>query len=270
MSIRNIIDDLNREIEQEKKLYRLIENRRKELAAGSLEVSKKKYEKYYIQRVRISGTTKNISLDPSNDMHRSVIMELMEKKTVVHGAPILRKNIEAMEKCVAVLSPYHPTSFQYGELLGEQYYLDDDVCIKEWEKKLDNQNSAYLEYKIFDTKKGDYVRSKSEAIIADTLFDYGIKYKYEPRIIVDGKVRYPDFEVLHPVTYELNWWEHLGRLDDPVYVWNNLEKITTVYGRNGIVLGKNLILTYETSDKPLTRSAVIERLKNQGLIQAGN
>ena len=51
------------------------------------------------------------------------------------------------------------------------------------------------------------------------------------------------------------YWEHLGLLDDPEYIARNLEKIDC-YEENGIFLGDNLIITRETSEKPLNMKQV--------------
>ncbi len=41
------------------------------------------------------------------------------------------------------------------------------------------------------------VRSKSEAFIADTLYEFGIPYRYEYLVrMVNGELRYPDFTLL--------------------------------------------------------------------------
>ena len=83
-----------------------------------------------------------------------------------------------------------------------------------------------------------------------------------------GVYRYaedPDFEILHPKTRRIIWWEHLGKLADPGYVFENLDRIV-VFGRNGIVVGDNLILTWETKEMPLTHGMVDQRLREFGLI----
>ena len=46
-----------------------------------------------------------------------------------------------------------------------------------------DQNTIAPENKKYLTEQGEYVRSKSEKIIADMLFKYGIPYRYEPRIV---------------------------------------------------------------------------------------
>lgn len=189
----------------------------------------------------------------------------MEKKTIVHGAPILTKNIRAMERCLADLRPYHPSDQQFGELLGPEYYLDDQLSIRDWKRKPDCMNPAFPEHRIHETKSGKHVRSKSEVLIADMLYDSGIDFKYEPQLMIGGKLYYPDFEILHPTLEILIWWEHLGLLDDPNYVFKSMEK-TESLARGGIVQGKNLIITKEMPGVPLTRGAIEEAMRYYRLI----
>lgn len=51
-------------------------------------------------------------------------------------------------------------------------------------------------------------------------------------------------------------YEHLGRMDDANYVENNMYKLN-LYEKNGYLIGKNLIITRETSKEPLN-TAIVE------------
>lgn len=51
------------------------------------------------------------------------------------------------------------------------------------------------------------------------------------------------------------FWEHLGMMDLPEYAADAVEKIS-IYGMHGIILGKNFIITAETSKKPLDERLV--------------
>jgi len=97
------------------------------------------------------------------------------------------------------------------------------------------------------TKKGERVRSKTEKIIADLLYDYGIEYKYECPIFINGKVYYPDFTFLCPYTLKEIYWEHHGLMDDAKYCNKTIRKLIN-YEKNGIIRGENLIVTYESED----------------------
>jgi ATP-dependent DNA helicase RecQ len=71
--------------------------------------------------------------------------------------------------------------------------------------------------KIYSTSKGDKVRSKSEVIIANLLFQHGIKYEYElPLEFGNGETIKPDFTIFLSDTKKI-YWEHLGMLGTETY-----------------------------------------------------
>lgn len=267
MSKNPVVQTIETELTREKKMLHFFEQRKKQVAPGSLTLNKQQYSNYCYQKTYVDGKRHQIFLDRDRDEDIEIIKELMEKKTLVHATPILRKNVEALEQCLTKFRPYSPLDYEYGELLGKSYYLDGDVCYKEWKKKEDCKNPFHKENCIHETKSGKKVRSKSEVLIADTLFDLKIEFKYEPELVVDGKIIYPDFEFFHPKEKKLIWWDHLGKLDDPGYAFPNINRIA-VLGKNGIRLGENLIITTETKEKPLTHREVDRELKYFGLLES--
>lgn len=111
------------------------------------------------------------------------------------------------------------------------------------------------------TEKGERVLSKSEKIIADKLNMLGIPYRYEyPLQITNGIIFHPDFTLLHPKTRKVWIWEHMGKMDDPDYVEKAIRKIE-IYAQQGYFPGINLILTHESSKRPLNMRIVIAMLK---------
>jgi len=105
------------------------------------------------------------------------------------------------------------------------------------------------------------VRSKSEATIADILHDMGVSFKYEEKHMhKNGKISYPDFKIIHPVTGELIIYEHFGRMDDPGYVNRNLWKIDDLV-EDGFVLNETLLFSFETKLHPLSPLYVKRKLE---------
>ncbi|MDO5445021.1 MAG: hypothetical protein Q4F31_05300 [Eubacteriales bacterium] len=102
----------------------------------------------------------------------------------------------------------------------------------------------------FFTSKGERVRSKSECLIADTLSQMGIPYRYECPVSLDGTVLHPDFTVLNVRTKEEFYWEHMGMMDSPEYVSAALRRIRK-YEYCGLFPGRKLIVTQETRELPL-------------------
>ena len=260
MSIEDIIKEMDKEITHEEHVLRYMTKRLTTMPPGALGVSNLSGNEYYYQRISNGGKKDAIYLDPEVKLHRDAILDLMEKKVITHGFPVLRDNLKLLKKCRDGLKPYHPSNYKYGDLLSDVYYLDDDVCVRDWRKKPDGQNDYFREGLIHKTKSGKMVRSKSEVLLADSLYDAKLEFKYEVGLRLIDRMVYPDFEILHPKTHKLIWWEHLGMVDDETYVTDNLERMIA-YGKAGIVPGKNLIITYETKKKPLTHEKVNQRLR---------
>ena len=74
-------------------------------------------------------------------------------------------------------------------------------------------------------RKGHWVRSKSELIIANLLFDRRIPYEYDSRLYAEDKSSYknPDFTI--ECNGETWYWEHWGMMDDPEYRMDRARKI---------------------------------------------
>lgn len=82
----------------------------------------------------------------------------------------------------------------------------------------------YEEYKVIATLEDFFVRSKSEALIANALHTSGLDFSYEkPLFALDGTMYLPDFTV----TFQGDdyYWEHWGLLDKERYAAHTAEKL---------------------------------------------
>ena len=137
--------------------------------------------------------------------------------------------------------------------------------VREWQAEVYQGKSFEEENPVIYTEKGERVRSKSEKILADYLYRHGIPYKYERPLYLEGfGIVYPDFTILARKTGEEIYWEHNGKMDDPVYARSAVKKIET-YEKNNIFPGEKLILTYET-DRTVLHTKTIERLAKKYLL----
>ena len=113
-----------------------------------------------------------------------------------------------------------------------------------------------VDYAELVTQNGEHVRSKSELTIANMLKRNGLVYRYEcPLILKGNKKVYPDFMILNKRTREIIIWEHRGMMDDIRYARDAVIKIKE-YEKNNYVLGRNLIITEETSTSPLSTTEI--------------
>ena len=99
----------------------------------------------------------------------------------------------------------------------------------------------FVEGLIHKTLSGIIVRSKSEVIIANELFNEGIKFEYEKLIEENGHRCIPDF-TFEDASGDIIIWEHLGLLNNPSYR-KSWEKKLEFYNSIGFEEGKNLFTT---------------------------
>jgi ATP-dependent DNA helicase RecQ len=120
-----------------------------------------------------------------DELLEEIKMDVAEKKAY---------RTSLFDEFVALLEGYTNT-FEFHQRIGEYLGID------KFSRKC-----------IHKTLSGDFVRSKSEVIIANILYQSGIPFTYEaPLIALDGSRRSPDFTVeWDGKTY---YWEHLGMLD---------------------------------------------------------
>ena len=113
----------------------------------------------------------------------------------------------------------------------------------------------------YETEAGEYVRSKSEKIIADTFKKMNIPYIYEPKIILDrNKTVFPDFACLNVRKRKTIFWEHLGLTDLPDYAVKNFAKLD-IYEKNGYFIGDDIIISTETQEHPLDISTIKRKIE---------
>ena len=181
-----------------------------------------------------------------------------------------RNLLPLLEKEIKYLKLIHKTETQIEEIYNKTYegkrilFEPDIVPINTIIEQFENEAYEGLGFDEDDktdyiTNRGERVRSKSEKIIADELDRLGIPYKYEKPLLlnVDGKTKnfYPDFTVLNVSSGEIKYVEHLGMMDHPNYYKNALAKLD-VYERNGLLVGRDIILFHESSYRPLSTRTV--------------
>ncbi len=147
------------------------------------------------------------------------------------------------------------------KLMVKPYIQTTKMVAEEWQKQPFEASSYEPKEKIYRTKRGEMVRTKSEEILADLLFDLGIPYRYEQLLYLKGGVmKAPDFTLFDAETRKIFYWEHFGLLEDRSYLIRNLKKVDT-YRLNGIYTGKNLIITHEATGVPLDIPGIRNMLK---------
>lgn len=154
---------------------------------------------------------------------------------------IIEKNMDALEEFLPKYIELDPKGV--SDCLAETYKL---VPGEEAEvsRGFAPHSAAAVDYK-----------SKSEQIIAFVLESNGFEFQYECEIVANGIVYKPDFTILAPGTNETVYFEHFG-IPDRIGYYEDMVRKLIDYWHEGIRIGKNLIVTFETEKEPLTAAQV--------------
>ncbi len=125
-----------------------------------------------------------------------------------------------------------------------------------WKKKTDN---------VYETPRGEKVRSKSEWIIASMLDKAGVPYRYEEAVPLNeyfGVFLHPDFTVLNKRTRKVYYWEHFGAMNNNDYIENNFMPKMREYYNFGFLPGDKLLVTFESGGHPIDTTDVKRIIEN--------
>ena len=280
----------------------LIEKRLSELQK-LLTKKMKSYEKAPQGRIRISqngghpefylvterGSLRGKYLPHSQE---TLAHQLAQKDYDARLIKLLQKEISALQNYLkqtdkgrAIPELYDPLCPARRSLITPATLPDEQYAVQ-WQKISWTSRPFSPDTPPLYTARGERVRSKSEVIIADTLYRYGIPYRYEFPLTLrrsDTTISHNDFDklnhrssvsgaqssvILHPDFLCLNtrtrqefFWEHFGLMDDPEYSKNVAGKLR-LYTENGILPGRNLIITMETQTEPISTRTINLLIEN--------
>ena len=144
------------------------------------------------------------------------------------------------------------------------YFKSTSEEINEWLLAPYEKNEKYPEQLIQKSISGNLLRSKSESLIDMLLFINKVPFRYECALQLGSVTIYPDFTIKHPSTGQIYYWEHFGRMDDPLYSKNVFPKLQQ-YTNHGIIPSIQLITTYETLTHPISSEEIENIIKQKFL-----
>lgn len=189
--------------------------------------------------------------------NRALAEQLAAKKYLMAIIEDLKKEVEALN---FYLRHHRKDIGQAEKLLTEESGLTELLSnhftslsqeLSSWKESPYEHNPYYTEQLIHRTVAGNFVRSKSEAMIALLLHKNKIPFRYECALHLKDTTVYPDFTIRHPKTGEYYYWEHFGLMDDSDYSKKAYSKLQ-LYTSCSIIPSIQLITTYETKDIPLS------------------
>lgn len=209
------------------------------------------YRDYYF-RARGGSALKYLKKKTPDD---SKLIECLKREYFLRQyRSILEGNIALQKHFIAEYIPNDFDLINASMPKAYQCYSKECPLFKpEWQIQ-PSQNPYHTEHLRHRTKFGLWVRSKSELIIAELLFDMGVGFWYEKELILrdeNKKARtvYPDFTIPCRHKKEI-YWEHKGMMGDEEYVSRDESKMQ-LYQLNGIYPPKNLIITHDGPDGSL-------------------
>lgn len=260
--MKQIIDELKKETKMHHSLLKKIESSKIDVE-GTLVFTNKKNGGVLLYRY----IDKDTPLEYLNGKKVGILAPLSQKRYTSELYRAVKARAKALEKSLKPLEGLKDKEnllHIYEDLPQEiKGYVapildDDEEYARKWQNQWVPQNDMPMKTK-YKTLRGDFVRSKSEALIADRLHANGIPYHYEPLMGGKGKsLMSPDFMALNKRSRKTFFWEHFGMMDDAAYCNRSIDKIVE-YSRKGHLIGTDFIATFETSEHPLD-TRLVERI----------
>lgn len=250
---------IEEELQRYEKLHARLQKELGSLPQGSLVTNR--YDDL-CRCIRVDGVQCRIVIPP--DDHK-LITALKKRRYIRKGLKLLDDRITNCQKFLEEDTFYDPRKIerelptQYRGMEGIDIFLDGDINVEDWIRQPYHRNPAAIEIPHY-TAGGILVRSKSEAMIGTRLEARRVLYRPEPPIWTGTRNVYPDFEIFHAKRRRLVYWEHLGKIDEEGYIFSNLRKLEE-YAKCGLVLGKNLFITYESQKRPLGMATIDAKLE---------
>lgn len=261
MEFKTVVETLKTGILLLKEELQQIQNRKRPTEYLIIK-TEKSYIRYYLKN-RQRKELKYISCREEKVLReycQERFLDELEKKLPVQIVK-LEKAAGMLQEAQDVQQIYEKMSEPVKKFATPRLYREKEMVESFYRKGNYARRSSYEISHENKTDRGEYVRSKSELIIANMLYRDGIPYEYERPVMLKNKsIKYPDFTVLNTRTGKEYLFEHFGMMDDPEYRFKNLEKIKD-YENSGYIQGINLIMSFETKDNPLDTEHIKKLIK---------
>ena len=266
--LEKMLSDLKKQMEFDNKLLT-------ESPEGKLYSIRRDGKPTYFQVISCGGKRKRISINKKKDQ----IAALARKEYLLEEKKLLEQNIRVIQRCLEgfsdmtaeqIFSRMPERTRELAKKWGMAEIEKSEQESRKWEAEAYEQSAFRLEEKIHMTSRGLRVRSKSELLIAEKLYEFEIPFRYEQVLKIGERILIPDFTIKK--TEELPWqqeaeesfiyWEHCGLTGNMEYMRRHKEKIE-IYEKAGIVPWKNLIVTYDDDRGNLNAAIIESEIKNR-------
>lgn len=264
--MRNFAEELELEIIRTKKLLERSRRLLEDYPRGHLAIRKRKKSSSYYWEVdeKRRNARHNKQINISKD--REMVLKLTDKTLQKEIYKNCKSNLTYLER---LSENYKAIDVDATAMMLNPKY--QDVLAKRKKQMLENwlvtpySKCPYdSRYHTHETDYGEFVRSKSEQILANALYAYGIPFHYEEEFVYkegEGNKIFADFTIRLPDGRYIIW-EHLGLLSNEKYCRDNVRKLN-LYQVNGLVIGDNLILTMDDNKNNFSSGIINKVIKEQ-------
>lgn len=262
MILRQDLEKMLTEIEKKQKSVNMQLNK---CPAGHLMQTKRGEQTAYMQIMKQNDKRirRAITRQPE------IVEGLARKKYLETELLVLEENRLVIQKALARVSDITAGAILSGlpksyAKIPQDYFFSDPVSCDfadQWMQEPYKQSDYKPERKTHLTSRGLAVRSKSEVLIAEKLYEYQVPFRYE-QVLTIGKYNLsPDF-TLKSRSSEIFYWEHCGLPGNKEYMKHHKWKME-MYESVGIVPWKNLIVTYDDPDGNINLGIIESEIRNK-------
>jgi len=205
----------------------------------------------------IKKSEKHLAMNLANKEYYSLVINEAEKR--LSGLNKLKKQISGWS-----WNDIKNNMHKVKQSMITNDIVSEDQYIREWEEADHYYKQQPCENETrYMTKKGHWVRSKTEAFIADTLYMNNIPYHYEEAFYCsDGTIYYPDFTILDVANKRVVIYEHFGLMQDPDYRMIAAMKINK-YVESGLIPFETFYYSIEGGEAVVSTDFINKFIENR-------
>lgn len=240
-----ILENACKELECQRKLEKLYTSELQGLPEGKLVLQNKKGRDYFCKTYKgeqhyLGKENREVRLLKKRYFLEESLRRIAGNKKVLQS--LQEKYRSITPEAIAASAPK-----AYRDLPQECFALKTAPQPRGWSTMAYKRNQKHPERLMHKTMKGDYVRSKSEAIIANMLFLREIEYRYEEVVTIGGVELAPDFRILLRSQNRYIYWEHMGMVGKFNYLETAMQRMKR-YIEYGYEPWYDVIFTFEDID----------------------
>ncbi len=263
MDLKQVFGEITTETNQK---IEIVEKALKDSPPGKLRTEKHSKKNYLVQDYYVRQKRCKHCLTKDSKMLKALIRKEINEQELAS----LKSIKELMELCRDRII-YFDTSTAVAEMKSKYPQLTEGVILDalkvaptdEWAAAGYERSTFKQEELKQITTRGLKVRSKSEAMIAEKLYQYNLPFRYEEVLHFKDFSLVPDF-IIRRADGKLFYWEHQGLTNDKTYIERQFKK-SRLYASVDIVPWNNLIITYDNESGLDLRTVEFE-IQNKLLI----